>query len=96
MQNLFFPEIKERFGFGCMRLPMIGSEVDKAQFSDMVDAFLARASLRSVSVSSPATRARAFSSSISSPTRTFRRRRISVRSLNSSSHGAGWSISIFI
>ena len=42
MQNLFFPEIKERFGFGCMRLPMIGSEVDKAQFSDMVDAFLAK------------------------------------------------------
>ena len=42
MQNRFFPEIKERFGFGCMRLPMCDKEVDKAQFSDMIDAFLAK------------------------------------------------------
>ena len=36
-----FPEIKERFGFGCMRLPMKGNEVDYPQFCEMVDAFLA-------------------------------------------------------
>jgi len=29
-----------RFGFGCMRLPMRGEEVDTEQFSEMVDAFL--------------------------------------------------------
>lgn len=41
--NKFFPEIRGNFGFGCMRLPMIGEEgdqVDKAQFSRMIDAFL--------------------------------------------------------
>ena len=42
MQNTFFPEVKERFGFGCMRLPMKGEEVDKAQFTAMADAFLAQ------------------------------------------------------
>ena len=35
-----FPEIKTFFGFGCMRLPMIGSEVDIEQFKDMVDYFI--------------------------------------------------------
>ncbi|MBQ7868150.1 MAG: aldo/keto reductase [Clostridia bacterium] len=35
-----FSEIKKNFGFGCMRLPMNGEEVDLAQVSDMVDAFL--------------------------------------------------------
>ncbi|MBR3874159.1 MAG: aldo/keto reductase [Clostridia bacterium] len=35
-----FPEIKKNFGFGCMRLPMNGEEVDLAQVRDMVDAFL--------------------------------------------------------
>jgi len=35
-----FPEIKTLFGFGCMRLPMIGSEVDIEQFKDMVDYFI--------------------------------------------------------
>ncbi len=37
-----FPEIKKNFGFGMMRLPMIGDEVDEAQVCQMVDAFLAR------------------------------------------------------
>ena len=32
--------IKKNFGFGCMRLPMKGDEVDTEQFSRMVDAFL--------------------------------------------------------
>ncbi len=35
-----FPEIKKNFGFGCMRLPMKGDEVDLAEFCAMVDAFL--------------------------------------------------------
>ena len=35
-----FPEIKTLFGFGCMRLPMIGSEVDIEQFKEMVDYFI--------------------------------------------------------
>lgn len=38
--NLFFPEIHGNLGFGCMRLPLIGEEVDQEQFSQMVDAFL--------------------------------------------------------
>lgn len=32
---------KKNFGFGCMRLPMQGEEVDLAQFSQMVDEYLA-------------------------------------------------------
>lgn len=40
-QNPFFPEVSERFGFGCMRLPMLGDEVDIEQFKQMVDLFLA-------------------------------------------------------
>ncbi len=32
--------IKKNFGFGCMRLPMLGEEVDLREFSAMVDAFL--------------------------------------------------------
>lgn len=36
-----FPEIKKNFGFGMMRLPMIGDEVDIPQTTAMVDAFLA-------------------------------------------------------
>ena len=39
--NPHFPEIKKNFGFGMMRLPMIGEEVDMEQTSKMVDAFLA-------------------------------------------------------
>ena len=36
-----FAEVKKNFGFGCMRLPMQGEEVDLAQFSQMVDKYLA-------------------------------------------------------
>ncbi len=36
-----FPEIKKNLGFGCMRLPMKGNEIDIPTFSEMVDAFLA-------------------------------------------------------
>ena len=39
--NRFFPEMKKNFGFGCMRLPMIGEEIDTATFCAMIDAFLA-------------------------------------------------------
>ncbi len=39
--NTYFPEIKKNFGFGMMRLPMIGEEVDIPQTNAMVDAFLA-------------------------------------------------------
>ena len=39
--NPHFPEIKKSFGFGMMRLPMIGEEVDTEQTCRMVDAFLA-------------------------------------------------------
>lgn len=35
-------KIKRNFGFGCMRLPMQGEEVDLAQTKQMVDAFLAQ------------------------------------------------------
>ena len=38
--NPHFPEIKKNFGFGMMRLPMIGEDVDLEQTSKMVDAFL--------------------------------------------------------
>ena len=38
--NPHFPEIKKNFGFGMMRLPMIGEEVDMEQTKVMVDAFL--------------------------------------------------------
>ena len=41
MENRFFSEIKGKFGFGCMRLPMLGEQVDLPQFEKMVDAFLA-------------------------------------------------------
>lgn len=39
--NPHFPEIKKNFGFGMMRLPMVGDEVDMEQTAKMVDAFLA-------------------------------------------------------
>lgn len=35
-----FPEVKKNFGFGCMRLPMNGDEVDFAEFSKMIDIFI--------------------------------------------------------
>ena len=30
--NRFFPEMKKNFGFGCMRLPVNGDEIDTAAF----------------------------------------------------------------
>ena len=39
--NTQFPEIKKNFGFGCMRFPMDGEQVDVAAVTKMVDAFLA-------------------------------------------------------
>ena len=39
--NSFFPDIKKNFGFGMMRLPMAGEQVDLAATTEMVDAFLA-------------------------------------------------------
>ena len=41
MNNPFFEKIHGKFGFGCMRLPMLGEQVDLEQFEKMVDAFLA-------------------------------------------------------
>ncbi len=38
--NPFYPEIQKNFGFGLMRLPMLGDEVDIPQTCAMVDAFL--------------------------------------------------------
>lgn len=35
-----FPEVKKFLGFGCMRLPMQGEEVDIEQFKAMTDVFL--------------------------------------------------------
>lgn len=35
-----FEKIKKNFGFGCMRLPMNGEEVDYAEFNKMIDAFI--------------------------------------------------------
>ena len=36
----YFENVKKNFGFGCMRLPMKDGEVDKVEFSRMVDKFL--------------------------------------------------------
>ena len=41
MKNGYFDSIKKNFGFGCMRLPMNGEEVDHEETKKMVDAFLA-------------------------------------------------------
>ena len=38
--NPYFSEINKKFGFGCMRLPMKGEEVDVKECSSMVDTFL--------------------------------------------------------
>ena len=40
MSNKFFNNIKKNFGFGCMRLPMNGEEVDYELTCKMVDTFL--------------------------------------------------------
>lgn len=39
--NKFFPEIYGNLGFGCMRLPMKGKEVDYDLFCEMADTFIA-------------------------------------------------------
>ena len=39
-KNPFFEEIHGRFAFGCMRLPMIGDQVDIPQFKAMAKAFI--------------------------------------------------------
>ena len=36
----YFDGIDRNFGFGCMRLPMLGEEVDMEQTKQMVDLFL--------------------------------------------------------
>lgn len=38
--NKFFPEIKGKLAFGCMRLPMKNGNVDYEQFCEMTDMFL--------------------------------------------------------
>ena len=38
--NHFFPEMKKNFGFGCMRLPMIGDDIDTDAFCAMIDKFI--------------------------------------------------------
>lgn len=40
MSNSCFENVKKSFGFGCMRLPMIGDKVDNVEFSKMIDAFM--------------------------------------------------------
>ena len=40
MSNQYFEEVKKNFGFGCMRLPMKGDEVDYEETCKMVDTFL--------------------------------------------------------
>lgn len=40
MTNPYFNEINGKFGFGCMRLPMKGDEVDLEEFAKMVDYFI--------------------------------------------------------
>ena len=55
--NRFFPEIKKNFGFGMMRLPMIGEDVDIQQTKDMVDAFL-QAGFNYFDTAKPTSRAR--------------------------------------
>ena len=35
-----FSDVKKNFGFGCMRFPMIGEDVDTKQVSEMVDIFI--------------------------------------------------------
>lgn len=37
----YFENVKKNFGFGCMRLPMKGSEVDYDEFCRMIDLFMA-------------------------------------------------------
>lgn len=36
----YFDNVKKNFGFGCMRLPMNGNEVDYVEFNKMIDTFM--------------------------------------------------------
>ncbi len=38
--NKIFPEVKKKLGFGCMRLPMNGEEIDTLEFTKMIDYFM--------------------------------------------------------
>ena len=38
--NKFFPELTKNFGFGCMRFPTVGEDVDIPVVKEMVDIFL--------------------------------------------------------
>lgn len=40
MNNSVFPEVKKNFGFGCMRFPMKGEEVDFEHVNQMIDTFI--------------------------------------------------------
>ena len=40
MSKVFFDNVKRNFGFGCMRLPMNGEQVDYEETCRMVDTFL--------------------------------------------------------
>ena len=40
MEQNFFQEVKKRFGFGCMRLPLKDGDIDYGQVCEMVDEFL--------------------------------------------------------
>ena len=40
MKNKFFDNIKGNFGFGCMRFPMKGKEVDYEETTKMIDTFM--------------------------------------------------------
>ena len=40
MEQKFFQEVKKRFGFGCMRLPLKDGDIDYDQVCEMVDKFL--------------------------------------------------------
>ena len=37
-----FEKVKKKFGFGCMRLPMKGEDVDLEQFTKMVDLYMSK------------------------------------------------------
>lgn len=105
-----FAEVKKNFGFGCMRLPMQGEEVGLAQFSQMVDEYLAAgfncfdtARVYLGGKSEPAIRervakcyrGRAFCWRIRFPTRCLRRRKWCGRCSRSSWKAAAWSTLIF-
>ncbi len=40
IKNALFEEVRQKLGFGCMRLPMRDGQVDDEEFTRMVDAFL--------------------------------------------------------